>query len=126
MAKIVSAAQRQADTEAQRVDLDELTPDLVFAAKLSKAPETENHRAQFSGSLDPFGTVRVRLYAPEDFDDTSIVVTGDDLRAAPKDIQKSKDGTYNTWAFEDTSRNILVLMWAPVAVDEVATVTINR
>jgi hypothetical protein len=120
---------------AKAVQLNSLVAEAIDPTTVSATPTFEvssskggdaTHRPQFEGALDPAETVRVRAYIPEGNDDARIVLTVGDLRPGKEGVKRSTDGKVNVAAFEDSTRNILVLLWAPVNLTPLESVTISR
>jgi hypothetical protein len=110
---------------AEAIDPTTVGSTPVFDVAFTKAGDA-THRPQFEGALDPAETVRVRAYIPDDNTDPSIIVSMKDLRPGKEGVKLSKDGKVNVAHFEDKTRNILVLLWAPVNLSPLENVTINR
>ena len=117
------------------VQLNERVAQAADPTKVGAAPEfkvsftkvgDETHRAQFEGALDEAETIRVRAYIPDGFDDPTIVMTPNDLRPGKEGVKRSKDGKVNVAHFEDKSRNLLVIMWAPVNLNPIEKIVVNR
>jgi len=110
---------------AEAIDPTTTDKDLVFEVAPSREGDS-THRPQFEGALDPAATVRVRAYIPDDNNDESIVLSVTDLRPAPDGVKRSKDGRVNVSHFEDKTRNVLILLWSPVNLNPMSTITVNR
>jgi len=110
---------------AEAIDPTTVGAEPVFEVTPSKEGDA-THRPQFEGALDDAETVRVRLYVPEDNNDEAIVMSVKDIRPGKAGVTRSRDGRVNTTAFEDSTRNILVLLWAPVNLSPLATITVKR
>jgi len=109
---------------AEAIDPASVGAKPAFKVTLTKRGDA-THRPQFEGALDAAETVRVRAYIPEGFDGDKIIVTPADLRPGKEGVKRSRDGRVNVAHFEREDENILVLMWAPVNLPPIESVTLN-
>ncbi len=110
---------------AVAIDPTTTDADLVFDVVATKAGDA-THRPQFEGSLDDAKTVRCRAYIPDGNDDVSIILSVKDLRPDGEGVKRSKDGRVNVSHFEDKTRDVLILLWSPVNLNPMSTITVNR